>query len=338
MLADEVDYVVGVDTHRDEHVLGGRERAVRCGAGRCANAAATEALRFAGEAAVGAASGRSRAPAATAPASPVTWRPRRDGARDQPHAASRAALRGKDDSLDAARRRAALASETLALPRAGRRREALRLLLVARRSAVDVRREALVQLRRDRDRPRPSPRGAASAAARAAHAAAASAARARAHPTSRRGRLVLRRSPAHPGSDRGSRRARTRDPRPRPRARTQLLDEPGVGPIVAAQLIVAWSHHGRVRSEAAFADSPASPRSPPQRPDDPPPLSRGGDRQLNRALHTVVLHRRQHDPAPRTTSPPRRRRQNPRDATRCSSATSPATSTASCRKQTPLMT
>ena len=27
-----------------------------------------------------------------------------------------------------------------------------------------------------------------------------------------------------------------------------------------------------------------------------PPIS-GGDRQLNRALHTVVLHRRQHDPA-----------------------------------------
>jgi transposase len=47
-------------------------------------------------------------------------------------------------------------------------------------------------------------------------------------------------------------------------------------------------------------DSPASRRSPAssgqtrrQR------LSRGGDRQLNRALHTVVLHRRQHDPATR---------------------------------------
>jgi transposase len=25
-------------------------------------------------------------------------------------------------------------------------------------------------------------------------------------------------------------------------------------------------------------------------------LSRGGDRQLNRALHTAILHRRQHDP------------------------------------------
>jgi transposase len=28
-------------------------------------------------------------------------------------------------------------------------------------------------------------------------------------------------------------------------------------------------------------------------------LSRGGGRQLNRALHTIVLHRRQHDPATR---------------------------------------
>ena len=28
-------------------------------------------------------------------------------------------------------------------------------------------------------------------------------------------------------------------------------------------------------------------------------LSRGGDRQLNRALHTIILHRRHHDPATR---------------------------------------
>src|SRR5262249_59147550 len=33
----------------------------------------------------------------------------------------------------------------------------------------------------------------------------------------------------------------------------RLLDEAGVGPIVAAQLIVTWSHQNRVRSEAAFA-------------------------------------------------------------------------------------
>ena len=78
----------------------------------------------------------------------------------------------------------------------------------------------------------------------------------------------------------------------------RLLDEPGVGPIVAAQLIVTWSHHGRVRSEAAFArlagvaPIPASSGQTIRH-----RLSRGGDRQLNRALHTVILHRRQHDPA-----------------------------------------
>ena len=80
----------------------------------------------------------------------------------------------------------------------------------------------------------------------------------------------------------------------------QLLEEPGIGPIVAAQLIVAWSHPGRVRSEAAFArlagvaPLPASSGQTVRH-----RLSRGGDRQLNRALHTIALHRRQHDPATR---------------------------------------
>ena len=50
-------------------------------------------------------------------------------------------LRTKDDPLDAIRgARAALASETLSLPRSGQRREALRLLLLARRSPIEVRR------------------------------------------------------------------------------------------------------------------------------------------------------------------------------------------------------
>ena len=80
----------------------------------------------------------------------------------------------------------------------------------------------------------------------------------------------------------------------------RLLDEPGVGPIVAARLIVSWSHHGRVRSEAAFArlagvaPIPASSGQTTRH-----RLSRGGDRQLNRALHTVILHRRLHDPMTR---------------------------------------
>ena len=80
----------------------------------------------------------------------------------------------------------------------------------------------------------------------------------------------------------------------------ELLDEPGVGPIVAAQLIVSWSHRDRVRSEAAFArlagvaPLPASSGQTIRH-----RLSRGGDSQLNRALHTVILHRRQHDPTTR---------------------------------------
>jgi transposase len=32
-----------------------------------------------------------------------------------------------------------------------------------------------------------------------------------------------------------------------------LLDEPGVGTLAAAQLLLSLSHPGRVRSEAAFA-------------------------------------------------------------------------------------
>jgi transposase len=32
-----------------------------------------------------------------------------------------------------------------------------------------------------------------------------------------------------------------------------LLAQPGVGPVTAAQVLVSWSHPGRLRSEAAFA-------------------------------------------------------------------------------------
>src|SRR5947207_6650635 len=33
----------------------------------------------------------------------------------------------------------------------------------------------------------------------------------------------------------------------------QLLEQPGVGPHATAQLVLSWSHQGRIRSEAAFA-------------------------------------------------------------------------------------
>jgi transposase len=76
----------------------------------------------------------------------------------------------------------------------------------------------------------------------------------------------------------------------------ELLDLPRVGPVVAGTILLAWSHPGRVRSEAAFAALAGT---------SPIPassgntiryrLNRGGDRQLNRVLTTIVLVRMRHD-------------------------------------------
>jgi len=71
-----------------------------------------------------------------------------------------------------------------------------------------------------------------------------------------------------------------------------LLAEPGVGPVVAAQLLVSWSHRGRVRSEAAFATlAGAAPLEASSGQRVRHRLNRGGDRNLNRALHTVAITR-----------------------------------------------
>ncbi len=75
----------------------------------------------------------------------------------------------------------------------------------------------------------------------------------------------------------------------------RLLAETGVGAMSAAEIVCAWSHRGRIRSEAAFASLagvapiPASSGQVVRY-----RLNRGGDRQLNRALHTIVLARLAH--------------------------------------------
>lgn len=75
--------------------------------------------------------------------------------------------------------------------------------------------------------------------------------------------------------------------------RPDLLNQPGVGPITAAVVLCAWSHPGRVHSEAAFAmlagvaPIPANSGQVTTR----WRLNRHGDRQLNRALHTIALSR-----------------------------------------------
>jgi transposase len=71
-----------------------------------------------------------------------------------------------------------------------------------------------------------------------------------------------------------------------------MLDRHGIGPVCAAQAIVSFSHPGRIRNDAAFAalggvcPLPASSgRTIRHR------LSRGGDRALNRAIHTIAVIR-----------------------------------------------
>src|SRR5205809_3652847 len=153
MLADEVDYVIGVDTHRDQHTLA-------VVAAPTGGVLAQTVLR---------ANGRGYAPAlgyAEGHAGGVrAWaiegaghygsgltRFLRDRGETVLEAGRQARterrLHGKDDPLDAIRAaRTGLAAEALTLPRSGQRQEALRLLLLTRRSPVDVRRVALVQLR-----------------------------------------------------------------------------------------------------------------------------------------------------------------------------------------------
>jgi len=103
--------------------------------------------------------------------------------------------------------------------------------------------------------------------------------------------------------------------------RPELLDELGVGPVVAAIVLCAWSHPGRIHSEAAFAKlagtSPVEATS--GKIHTRHRLNRYGDRRLNSALHTIAITRqRHHDPdthayiARRTTEG-----KNPREIRRC---------------------
>ena len=336
MLADELDYVLGVDTHRDEHVLAVVTAPAGAVVARTTIGADgrgyREALRFAERLAAG-----RRAWAIEGAGSYGAGLARslsehgEDVLEISRTARMERRLAGKDDSLDAVRTaRAALASEKLALPRSGERREALRLLLIARRSAVDVRREALVQLRsvivtspdRLRDELRRLPRGklldrcsrlrrTGTADELAVRLVLRSLAR-RIQAATREADQLEHEILAH---------VRALAP--------ALLEEPGIGPIVAAHLLVAWSHRGRLRSEACFArlagvaPIPASSGQTRRH-----RLSRGGDRQLNRACTRSSSTAGSTTQRLATTSPAGSAKANQAATPPASSSgTSPATST-----------
>lgn len=310
MLAGAVDFVIGVDTHRDSHTAA----VVDAATGGVVEhiAIATDAFgyrrlrSFADEHAPGRrvwaleGTGSYGSGFTTDLLEHNEWvveidRPARPARRDG----------AKSDDLDAIRAaREALSREHLAAPRARGDREALRVLMAARQGAVVARTKAIGQLKaliisapqslRDQMR------------------------RSTTNEQLQRGSR-LRTLPTHTVEHRATIRAIRGTARRALALEAEaadyeteieqlvvaicpvLLDQTGVGPITAAQFIVSWSHAGRIRSEAAFASLagvapiPASSGTVTRH-----RLNRAGDRQLNRALHTVVLTRLKFDEPTKT--------------------------------------
>src|SRR5215210_7444973 len=291
MLADEVDYVVGVDTHKAKHSAAavsptgalvahteivadafGYKRLLRF-AKRDAAGRRVWAVESSGSFGAGLTTylleHGERVVEVDRPQRPAT----RNGA--------------KSDELDAIRAaHEALNREHLAQPRMRGDREAVRVLLITRRGAVLSRTKAINHLKSlvvtAREALRHTARRVLILEAEANDL------------ETELERLVKRNVPA-------------------------LLDEVGVGPITAAQLYCSWSHPGRLRSDAAFAmlggaaPIPASSGETVRY-----RLNRGGDRQLNCALHTIVLVRLMHDPATRAYAARRTAEgKTPREIKRC---------------------
>jgi transposase len=327
MLADQLDYVVGVDQHRDTHalavvrVLTGavvfETTVAASGQGYVqalklvdAHASARRVFAVEGTGSFGA--GLTRFLTDRGERVLEVGRLRRE---------RRSGC--KSDALDAVRAaRSVLGQERSATPRAGGERQALQALVAAREGAVNAKCAGLAQLRdllvttpeplRSELRPltqAPLLRRLAST-----------------RPETRRdpelrGSLLALRSIA--------RRVLQLQAEERELARQiealirklapQLLDQPGVGPHAAAQLVLSWSHPGRIRSEAAFArlagtaPIPASSGQTIRY-----RLDRSGDRKLNRALHLILVTRKRTHPP--TKSYIERRIQEGktrREATRC---------------------
>ncbi len=327
MLADQLDYVVGVDPHRDSHALAVVH--VRSGVVvfEATVAASSEGYRHALQLVDAHASGR-RAFAVEGSGSfgaGLTRFLTSRGERVLEVSRLRRERRsgGKTDAIDAVRAaRSVLGQERAATPRAGGERQALQALVAAREGAVNAKCAGLGQLR-DLLITTPEPlRGELRQLTPASllRRLAASRPETRRDPELRGSMLALRaiarrvlQLTAEERELAGEIERLTRKLAP------QLLDQPGVGPHSAAQLILSWSHPGRIRSEAAFARlAGAAPIPASSGQTIRYRLDRSGDRKLNRALHLILVTRKRTHPA--TIAYIERRLQEGktrREATRC---------------------
>ena len=113
--------------------------------------------------------------------------------------------------------------------------------------------------------------------------------------------------------------------------RPQLLAEAGCGPLTAAILIGRTAGAERFRSDASFArQAGVTPILCSSGQRDRHRLHRGGDRQLNHALHIIAITRARYDPATKAYLA-RKQAEGKANAKRsaASSATSRVTSTTS---------
>jgi transposase len=217
----------------------------------------------------------------------------------------------KSDPLDATRAaREALGRDQLAQPRATGPRAALSVRLAARRSAVQAAGDAQRQLHalvvaapdvlRERLRARSTRQLVAACARLRVHAdwdVETSSTAATLRSLARRIRELTAEAADHRQAILGLVQA----------WRPDLLARAGVGPIVAATVLCAWSHPGRCRSDAAFAMlGGAAPIPASSGQTVRVRLNRSGDRQLNQALYTVVLTRLRTDPTTRAYAQRRR--------------------------------
>jgi transposase len=303
MLAEVVDAVIGIDTHRDSH-----EVEIADAAGR-----PITALQVGNDSA-----GFAQLLAAIDKVAP---RPRVavciEGSRsygiglaralaaagllviecEQPSRKQRRGM-GKSDPIDAHLAvLAALRMDTsrLAVPRADGDREALRILLVARQEITAARTGQASRLRAlllaGDDADRQAARGALTQGVLTGLAG-------RTIPAgARRDHAIRQAEIARLALALGQARCQLKDNRRQLQAIVNdiapgLTSRYGIGPVSAAQAIVSFSHPGRCRNEAAFASlGGTSPIPASSGQTIRHRLNRGGDRALNRAIHAIALTR-----------------------------------------------
>jgi transposase len=309
MLADVVDAVVGVDTHRDIHhaeIAHPSGAVIATCSVRNTSAGYADLLAWAREHAPGPrlaaciegtrsyGSGLSRAAASAGLLVIECEQPTRKTRRGK----------GKSDPIDAhlaVLTALQLDAGKLPVPRADGDREALRILLCARQelttttTAQTNRLKALLRDGDDHDRD----------LARARFGDAVLAVLARRRPPRdasramlvrqgeiRRLALALRQAARVLKANRAELDAIVGDLVP------GLTSQPGIGPVTAAQAIVSFSHAGRCRHEAAFARlAGTSPVEASSGQVVRHRLNRGGDRALNKAIHVIAGTRMRCDPA-----------------------------------------